>query len=241
MYRIFSKSRKCKQAHEPACSQISSSSSSSSQSESDDMPRRSTTKKQVLFQDDVDVCRFDCHDGAILGSEQEGLSRSSMLDYNPGYTLRQSFILREFGPELTDSDLMFLENQSVEFGLQPEEYPRPPQPPSRLTVPLFQQDGSARHRIIKDKLRGNVLLFCVTLGSGYDPSSVMVKVNNSGKKIRVVACSCRVSPVHGGTASVRQEYNNRFVLPHAIDSERMQIRVDPQGNLQIEAALLSAC
>ena len=75
----------------------------------------------------------------------------------------------------------------------------------------------------------NGLLITVCLGSPLQPSDVLVKANKSGSKLRLVS--------HSDAPVFLQNLNEQILLPIQIDPFKISARIDPSGNLLIEAPI----
>jgi hypothetical protein len=207
----------------------------------DDRPMTSLiTTKRVLFSDDVDVCEFPYStvDGDCSPTEGQLGSDVQFTDFSPSA-----------GYDTCHYDPVELWQVFPEFSEH-----RRPQPPSRHTVHVARQEKPVQYRIVSDRLRGDFLLISLSLGTDYDPQSVMVRANASGRRVGVVACKNRQKTGEqqlkqqqrdrnnrnwpNSNDSVKVEYSSRLTLPVAVDSSRLEARVDALGNLKIEAAIL---
>jgi len=215
-----------------------------SRSDEDDEPLAMKTstmkKKRVVFHDEVFVLQFD-RDGQLQPAVYQSFS-SAAREKLKRRSMRDQMTLNDFDhqsehPYFCSTRPSFAAGETNDAFSSPKEY-RKPQPPSRHTVSLSNPDTEIKYHVVKDKLRGNLLLFCISLGRGYDPQSVMVKANENGKRIRVVACSKGPNMIDEDKKPVKLEFNRKLTLPVAIDPCRLLARVDVMGNLKIEAAIL---
>lgn len=85
---------------------------------------------------------------------------------------------------------------------------------------------------IPDNQTGTRLKMLVKVGTHFLPDDICVKANMSGNKIRVMAT--KVSETEGN-----EPFNERFLLPVEVDPYSVEARLDNNGNLTIEAALMT--
>lgn len=83
------------------------------------------------------------------------------------------------------------------------------------------------------------LKFTVPLGPGVAAGDALVKANVAGNKVRVMAT--RTLPSRDAAAApVRQQFASRFALPMDVDPYGITARMDANGNLFVEAPVLSS-
>jgi hypothetical protein len=83
------------------------------------------------------------------------------------------------------------------------------------------------------------LKFTVPLGPGVAAGDALVKANVAGNKVRVMATRTLASR-DSAAAPIRQQFASRFALPMDVDPYGITARMDANGNLFVEAPVLSS-
>jgi hypothetical protein len=92
-----------------------------------------------------------------------------------------------------------------------------------------------------EDLQGQLRLkFVVPLGPGVAAGDALVKANVAGNKVRVLGTRTVMSSRDGSSIPVRQEFGSRYSLPMDVDPYAITARMDGNGNLFVEAPVLTS-